>query len=529
MSITLSEHTDVAAPTRTPSTFRYALIGFLGTLSVSIGALLGGSSFETHLPGAWFFGMPGGHLGALGSSAQQPPVYSMIAVYGGLILLFRAWWGLIRLVRAHQGFPIKKVVLVICIWALPLLVAPPLFSRDVYSYAGQGELVSHNINPYAYGPSVLGTTSFSTLPDPFWGNAASPYGPTFLSIDGALDTASGHGILADIVLLRLLEVAGIALVIAATPTLARALKRDPAEALLLGAGSPLILATLVAGAHNDALMLGLLLAGLAVAKRVGTVPGIIICALAAGVKSPAALGVVFLGWLWAGHGASIKSRIAHTALAGVIGLATLELVTLASGLGWGWVKTSTTANAAFTGVTPVSTMAHLVALISGVLQIHLSVGGLHTVFSIVGLLCAAYLGYRFLLRSPDSGLQRNLGLTLLALALLGPVVWGWYVTWGIVVLAPAATGALRKFSMFLSAYWTFVGAAALTAVFGSLFHSGILADLIFMFSMLALGIMPLGLFRKTSPQIVVTSPEPSTVPAATSTREPARLIGGSPA
>ena len=47
-------------------------------------------------------------------------------------------------------------------------------------------------------------------------------------------------------------------------------------------------------------MVGLLVAGLAVAKRFGTVPGVILCALAAGVKSPAALGVLFLGWVWAG-------------------------------------------------------------------------------------------------------------------------------------------------------------------------------------------------------------------------------------
>ena len=53
-----------------------------------------------------------------------------------------------------------------------------------------------------------------------------------------VDQASGHQILPDLVLLRLLEVAGIALMVAATPTLARSLKRDPAHAVLLGVGSP---------------------------------------------------------------------------------------------------------------------------------------------------------------------------------------------------------------------------------------------------------------------------------------------------
>ena len=204
-------------------------------------------------------------------------------------------------------------MLVVAIWAVPLLLAPPLFSRDVYTYAAQGEMVSHNINPYSYGPNVLGVTPFNTLADSTWSGAESPYGPTFLTVDGAVDQGSGHQILADLVLLRLLEVAGIALMVAATPMLARSLKHDPAHAVLIGAGSPLVLLALVGGEHNDALMVGLLVAGLAVAKRFGTVPGVIVCALAAGVKSPAALGVLFLGWVWAGTGASTRRRIAHTA------------------------------------------------------------------------------------------------------------------------------------------------------------------------------------------------------------------------
>ena len=64
-------------------------------------------------------------------------------------------------------------------------------------------------------------------------------------------------------------------------------------------------------------------------------------------------------------------------------------------------------------------------------------------FSVLGLLVAAYVGYRQLLRSPQDGVVRCLGLTLLVLALLGPIVWAWYVTWGVIVVAPAAVGRLR--------------------------------------------------------------------------------------
>ena len=111
----------------------------------------------------------------------------------------------------------------------------------------------------------------------------------------ASTSVSQHEVLPDLILLRLLEVGGLVLVLGSLPTLARAAGRDPAEVVALGAASPLVLTTFVGGAHNDALMVGLLVAGLAVAKRFGPLPGIVLCALAAGVKAPAILGRPVLG------------------------------------------------------------------------------------------------------------------------------------------------------------------------------------------------------------------------------------------
>ena len=476
---------------------RSTLLGLAGSTLIVVGAMLGGSSFETHLPGAWFFGMQGGRLGSLVTESHLPPVLSLILVFGGLILLTRVWLGLLRQLSTHRGVPVKRIVGVVVIWAIPMLLAPPLFSRDVYSYAGQGEMVSHNIDPYTYGPGVLGSTPFSTLPDAVWSNTPTPYGPTFLTIDGVLDKASDHQILADVVLLRLLELAGIALIVAATPTLARALRRDPAQAILIGAGSPLVLTSLVAGAHNDALMVGLLLAGLAVARRFGTIPGILLCALAAGVKSPAALGVLFLGWVWAGPGASLRRRIVHTAMAGLLGAVVLEVMGLLSGFGWGWVRSSTAADKSFTGVTPIDALSRAVSLLGHVIDLQIGVLGLRTAFSIAGLLCAAAIGIVLLLRSPVEGVNRCLGMALLAVALLGPILWAWYATWGILVLAPALalSGRLRKFVIGIVIFETFVGVTSLLGAALSLDHAGVFPDLLLLAFILAIAIVPLGQFR----------------------------------
>ncbi len=490
---------DAAAPPEARlSLARTAVGGLVGTTAIVVGTILGGQSFETHLPGAWFFGMPGGLFGSQGASGNLPPVAALALVFGGLILLARVWVGFLGHLNRHHGFPVKRVVLVVVVWAVPLLLAPPLFSRDVYTYAAQGEMVSHHIDPYSYGPSVLGATPFNQMADATWSRTESPYGPTFLEADGILDQASGHEILADLVLLRLLEVAGIALMVAATPTLARSLRRDPAHAVLLGAGSPLVLLSLVAGEHNDALMLGLLLAGLAVAKRFGTVPGVILCALAAGVKSPAALGVLFLGWVWAGPAASTRRRIGHTAAAGLIALATLEVMALVSGTGWGWVRTTTTAGSSFTGVTPINVVARTVSIVSHVLQVPISTLAARPVFIVLGLLIAVYVGYRLLLRSPRDGVVLCLGLTLLVLALLGPIVWSWYVTWGIVVLAPAAYGRLRTALIVISTFWAFAGMTSVHNIYLRMLHTFFVTDLLLVAMLLAVAIMPLGQFSAVS-------------------------------
>jgi hypothetical protein len=491
---------------------RTALWGLAATTSTVLGALLGGAPFETHLPGAWYFGMPGGFLGSLASESRRPSLLSLVLVFGGLIVLCRVWFGFLHQLSAHHGFPVKKVVLVVAIWALPLLIAPPLFSREVYSYAGQGEMVSHHIDPYTYGTGVLGSTPFSTLPDSIWSNAPSPYGPTFLGIDAVLDKASGHKILPDIALLRLLELAGLALIVASTPTLARAVKRDPAEAVLLGAGSPLALATLIAGAHNEGLMLGLLMAGLAVAKRFGTVPGLLICGLAAGVKSPAALGVLFLGWVWAGSDASIKKRLAHTAGAVLIGLASLEAVTLAAGTGWGWVGAAKTADKSFTGITPISVLARAISVASHVVHLPVTTLTAHTVLSVIGVLCAAAICLFLLVRSPKDGMQRCLGLALLALAILGPVLWAWYVMWGVIILAPVALGRLRVLLMVIVTFETFVGTTSVIHAVSSLFHNYAPADLVLFAALAAIIIMPLGQFTlRRAPAEPIPSPRPNGV------------------
>lgn len=466
-----------------PHLRRYAAAGLLAGSVVVAGAVAGGSSFVSHLPGAWFFGTPGGPLGFVSASSSRAPAVAVLAVYGGLGALAAIWWRLLQALRAHPGVPVRQVARVLVTWAVPFVVAPPLFSRDVYSYAGQGALVSFHINPYTYGPGVLGATRFNLLAGSLWANSPSPYGPTFLSLDGLVTRLSGHDVLADLVLLRLLSVAGVVLIAAALPTLARSVGRDPALAVLLGAGSPLVLATLVGGAHNDALMVGLLLAGLAAWQRWGPVPGIVLCALAAGVKAPAALGIVAIGWNWGPASWGPLRRACRTLWALGLGVATLSALSAVSGIGWGWVLTFATPDKVYTGVTPVDALARAVAGVLHVAGSTTPTASVRTVVSVAGVVVALAVGTWLLWRSPRLGVLRALGLALLWLALLSPVLWAWYVTWGLVVLAPVANDRLRRLIVWLSVGETLIGASALLGMTRTLGHDGPLAD-----ALVALGI-----------------------------------------
>src|SRR6202041_3904174 len=189
--------------------------------------------------------------------------------------------GLGQSLRHRPGAPIRALAYMLALWILPLLVVAPLFSRDVFSYAAQGEMMSHHINPYHYGPGTLGSGPYVSGVDPLWANTPAPYGPLFLLLAGWSASISFHHALITVVLLRFQSVAGIALIAYCIPKLARSFGHDAGPAFVMAVLNPLTLLALVGGAHNDSLMVGLLLAGVTAARYRHPVVGIILCTLAA--------------------------------------------------------------------------------------------------------------------------------------------------------------------------------------------------------------------------------------------------------
>jgi alpha-1,6-mannosyltransferase len=455
------DRTDLAQPRGL--VLRPALLGFAAVLAVSIGASLPSSPFKLEMPGVWFFGEPSAQAGS-----QWGLYFTLAAVYGGLFLFMRVWWGMTRLYSRCPGVPFRRMMWVFALWSLPMLVIAPLFSRDVYSYAAQGEMVSHHMNPYLYGPFQLGNNSYTNPVDPLWGNAPAPYGPLFLQLDGFFAQITFHNELATIILLRLLAFAGVVIMALCVPRLARLYHRDGAELFTLMVLNPVTIFHLIGGAHNDALMLGLLIAGLTAAKEKRPVLGIVLCALATAIKAPAALGILYVGWSWLGSHAPLRDRIRPVLTAALIGGGILGAFSYLSGLGWGWVTILGTPGAVRSWTAPTTSLAVIFSGIAHFAHVGVGFAGVLTATRFLGLVAAGAVGVWMLLNSDRVGTLKALGATLLFFVVLGPVLQPWYLSWGLILLAPVALGRLRSLIIGLSMVTAFIELPGATKLVSSL-------------------------------------------------------------
>jgi hypothetical protein len=441
-----------------PLLWRPAILGFIAVVAIVVGASLPSSPFTLKsVPGAWYFGIPAPSV-VPGTPAPGKEFFlGVVPVYAGMLLMLRVWYDVVRVCSRHRGIPIRRLVPIFAAWVAPLLVVAPLFSRDLYSYAAQGDMMSHHINPYVYGPYVLGQGPFVQLVDKLWANVGSPYGPVFLTIAGWIVTVTGHNVLLSVEGLRLLALAGTIAFVSAVPVIARSFGRDGAVAFALAALNPLVLLHLIGGGHNDALMLGFLVPGYALARKGHPVLGILLCAFGAAVKVPALIGVIYIAWEWGGPGRSVRERLKPLAKAIVMAAVVLSSLSELAGLGWGWIAGLSNPDTVRSWITPTTAIglfsAKLLALVGvpneTTEMLHLTRTG--------GFLVAGVIGLVLLVRSERIGPLRALGWTLIAIVVLSPVVQPWYATWGFVFLAPIVEGGVRRAMVICSGIACFVG------------------------------------------------------------------------
>ncbi|MBK1783057.1 polyprenol phosphomannose-dependent alpha 1,6 mannosyltransferase MptB [Prauserella cavernicola] len=428
----LSALADVREPSRFP--FRTIAMGVVGSLLVlvaSFGAagVLVRDPFIGTGPLSW---IRYGHGRAL----------STALLYAGFGLVVWAWVRLGRYAIAGRIGTRPVLVAALC-WMAPLLVAAPLFTRDVFSYLGQGAQLLHGLDPYAYGPAAL-----DTLPDvvqnvhPLWQTTPAPYGPLFLLIAQWIVGITGNNMILGVILTRVVLLAGLAGMLWALPRLVKHLGGRLPVTMWLAVASPMMVIHLVGGPHNDLLMLGFLTIGVLAALERRHLLAVVLVTVGMLIKPTAAIALPFLVWVWANHlpdTESLFKRFVRAVVPSVAAFAAVFVLGTWVSLGsfnLGWV----------TGLQAPQIIANWLNFPTGVGEIFYALVNLVVdvqaspfvtvarAIAWVGL--AAFLVRQWWLsRHGGRDAIFRMALSLLAVAILAPPTLPWYLTWGFVILS----------------------------------------------------------------------------------------------
>src|ERR1700755_988209 len=171
---------------------RTRLFGATGTVLMGIGALGAGARPVVQDP---TFGV---RLLNLPSRIQT---VSLTMTTTGAVMMALAWLMLGRFALGQRRMTRSQLDRLLLLWALPLLIAPPMYSKDVYSYLAQSEISLQGLDPYRVGPATgLGLDHVFTLSVPtLWRETPAPYGPLFLWIGRGISALTGENHVQDAV------------------------------------------------------------------------------------------------------------------------------------------------------------------------------------------------------------------------------------------------------------------------------------------------------------------------------------------
>ena len=354
----------------------------------------------------------------------------------GIILLLDTWLRL-RPVAGARTAPAATWAL----WAIPVLWCPPLFSRDAYSYAAQGLVVSRGMDPYQTGPIAV-PGAYANQVDPLWLYTAAPYGPAALQVQHFIVWLTGDNAYLAAVAMRLPALLSMAVIAYALPRLAERVGVSRQQAVWLGVLNPLVIMHIVGGSHNDAMMIALTVASLLLATYGHLALGCVTLALAAGFKQTAVMAIIGVVALAVRHRrGEVPPRAYLWGLVrgSAIWLAAFQVMTMATGLGWGWVPNLAVPASIRSLLSPPTLVG---SIGEGILYLLGAPRAWQLVpvalMQSIGLLCfLAFAGWLTLRLAPRRPVYAS-ALAFIGFCLGGPVIHPWYMLWGGVLL-----GAVR--------------------------------------------------------------------------------------
>ena len=411
---------------------RPALLGFLGAALIALGGVGAGSTrqldplLET-LRLSWLrFG--------------HGLVVSSTLLWIGVVMLLVAWLWLGR--RSIDGGRVSEYTMIATtgFWLAPLLLSVPLFSRDTYSYLAQGALLRDGFDPYAVGP-IENPNSLLDNVSSIWATTPAPYGPAFILVAKFVTTIVGNNVVAGTMLLRLCMLPGLALLIWAAPRIARHVGADGAVALWICVLNPLVIVHLMGGVHNEMLMVGLMMAGIALTFSRHHVAGATLIAVAVAVKATAVLALPFMVWVWMRHlsGSRLRAFLIASAASVTTFVAVFAVLSAVAGVGLGWLTALAGSVKIINWLTIPTAIANLTNVIGG-LFMSVNFYAILDVTRIIGIgiigVSLPLLWWRF--RHTDREALQGIAWAMLVVVLFVPAALPWYYTWPLAVVSALA-------------------------------------------------------------------------------------------
>jgi hypothetical protein len=313
----------------------------------------------------------------------------------------------------------------------------------VYRYAAYGLLQRQGHNPYTHGPAALGSRAIVAAIEPGVRDTPSSAGPLGTVIQHLAASATGGSPLGAVIVLRVVAVLALVAIGRLATELAGAAS---SRALSMTVLNPLVLLYVVSAAHLDAVMAAFVLAALVAATQRRWLWSLVLAGIAGSITGQGFLivpAIVAVQWLG-------RRRVPTWRLLGR-DVAVVAITTVAAALvvgdGFGWISTVSKQFSAHTPFSVAGGIAKvLTPIVRGASYDDFAAGARIT--TLTALVCTVvYLIATARLRS----VERTAGYSLLALAFLSPVLYPWYLLWGLLCLAPTATGTRRIVLIALSA------------------------------------------------------------------------------
>lgn len=414
-----------------------ARLGFLGAVMITAGGL-GAGSTRLHDPL-----LESLHLSWL--RFGHGLVLSSVLLWGGVALMLIAWLGLGRRVIDRTGGVSEYTMLATtAFWLTPLLLSVPVFSRDTYSYLAQGALLRDGFDPYVVGP-VDNPNSLLDNVSPIWTTTTAPYGPAFILVAKFVTMIVGNHVVEGTMLLRLCMLPGLALLIWAAPRVARHVGANGAVALWICVLNPLVIIHLMGGVHNEMLMVGLMMAAIALTFGGRPVWGVSLIAIAVAVKATAGIALPFMVWVWTRqlrerhHHGPVKAFAMATAASAAIFVAVFAVLSWLAGVGLGWLTALAGSVKIINWLTVPTAIANVINTVGGLFGT-VNFYAVLDITRIIGVAVIAIslplLWWRF--RHDDREALTGIALAMLVVVLFVPAALPWYYTWPLAVVSALA-------------------------------------------------------------------------------------------